>query len=557
MTQRRSFIRKIVYFAIIAVLLVPLSWLSRPSTVGTRRGEGNAGGYLAQVRRADDLSMASLGEVDPGSEAMKISTLGLRGVAVLMLWSEATEAKKKEDWTRFDATLRQLTKLQPQFSSVWSYQAWNTAYNVSADFDDYRDRYYYVVKGIRLLIEGTTFNKNDPGLLQEVAMTFGDKIGRSDERQQYRRLLADDAQLHDLLREQGIPIERTLGPDGKPDNWLIARQWYLRAENLVDSDPKIQVRRIAPVLFYGDAPKMQINFAEAVEGDGHFGDYAARQWREAEKLWVDYGNREVKMFDGQLRRLNDLDALEQQRDAQWKALDTLAPNVRQQLRDARLATLPADVRAAIQIPFGERDVQQLDLADRGNAIIRVAPHEVADRAPESQREAAKVVADKIRELDNSVRSVENALDTTNYRYWLQRTKIEQAPEVIAAREKLYQANEQYAAGRLDSADPAQPGAKGLFEESFALYAKALEKFPQFAGDDITGDDFIKAAELYRRRVLDGQRLPSDFVLADLLRKTNEAENLEEPKTGDDTSSPEPPPQEDGKTQKTGKEMPND
>ncbi len=109
------------------------------------------GGKLAQLRKEYKLAQVNLGEVDPASETIKLATLGLRGVAVNLLWEKANYYKKVEDWTNLTATLEQLAKLQPNFITFWKFQAWNLTYNVSVEFDDYHDRYYYVRRGIEFL----------------------------------------------------------------------------------------------------------------------------------------------------------------------------------------------------------------------------------------------------------------------------------------------------------------------------------------------------------------------------------------------------------------------
>ena len=50
MNPRRSFVRKIVYLVAIALLLVPLFWISQPSTIGAKGTPGTPGGQLAQLR---------------------------------------------------------------------------------------------------------------------------------------------------------------------------------------------------------------------------------------------------------------------------------------------------------------------------------------------------------------------------------------------------------------------------------------------------------------------------------------------------------------------------
>ena len=118
----------------IAALLVPLSALSQPAD------STSEGGKLAQLRKQFGLSQANLGDVDPTSETIRLATLGLKNVAVTLLWDRANHYKKVEDWTNLSAALEQMTKLQPNFYSVWDFQAHNLSYNISVEFDDYHDR---------------------------------------------------------------------------------------------------------------------------------------------------------------------------------------------------------------------------------------------------------------------------------------------------------------------------------------------------------------------------------------------------------------------------------
>ncbi len=153
MTERTSFYRKLAYLA-----------GDCRSGVSNRVAE-RAGDY-DQSRAASspscgtsiNLAQVNLGEVDPASETIKLATLGLRGVAVNLLWEKANYYKKIEDWTNLTATLEQLAKLQPNFITFWKFQAWNLTYNVSVEFDDYHDRYYYVRRGIQFLQEGEHYN---------------------------------------------------------------------------------------------------------------------------------------------------------------------------------------------------------------------------------------------------------------------------------------------------------------------------------------------------------------------------------------------------------------
>ena len=148
-----SFVRKIVYIIVIAVLLIPLSMITRPSVKNQ-----NEGGVLARLRVKHNLSQAELSEIDPASETMKLASLGLRGVAVNMLWMQAIEHKKREEYDELASSLKALTKLQPNFVKVWEYQAHNLAYNVSMEFDDYEYRREWVNRGLMFMKQGVKHN---------------------------------------------------------------------------------------------------------------------------------------------------------------------------------------------------------------------------------------------------------------------------------------------------------------------------------------------------------------------------------------------------------------
>src|SRR5436305_8662156 len=109
MNERRTFWWKVGYIVAIVVLIVPLHMLSLPAT------RDSTGGILAKIRNEYELAEANLGEIDASAETIKLATLGLRGVAVNILWEKANYYKKVEDWTGFGTVLEQIAKLQPHF----------------------------------------------------------------------------------------------------------------------------------------------------------------------------------------------------------------------------------------------------------------------------------------------------------------------------------------------------------------------------------------------------------------------------------------------------------
>ena len=121
----------------------------------------------------------------------------------------------KKDLTNLSATLEQITKVQPNFIGPWQFQAWNLSYNVAAAFDDYHDKYYWVIRGINFLKEGVEHNENEPRLywrhrLVHLPQDRHAPTKRSNTAASSRRTTTSTAP----------------GPWTSRDNWLVGKEWY-------------------------------------------------------------------------------------------------------------------------------------------------------------------------------------------------------------------------------------------------------------------------------------------------------------------------------------------
>ena len=342
MSQDLSFWRKVVYIGVIVLLLFPLFWIGQPAT------RTSAGGVLARLRADNDLSQAELGEIDPAGESMKLATLGLRNVAANLLWEKSFEYKKKEDWDGLSATLNQITKLQPNFITVWEHQAHNLSYNVSVEFDDYRMRYHWVKKGIDFLVEGTRKNRDNPRLLHNTGWITGQKIGRADEHVQFRELFRKDKDFHEFLYQSGVPIEAANGWDSRPDNWLVGQLWYQRAEQAVDAG--LPLKGKSPLIFHADNPMSRINYSSTIEEEGVLGETAQLSWAEAGVGWTEYGRRQIPTSWGHNVRLGEYAQVNEEIERARKRLEQLAPGVHDRIRQERIAKLTPELRAALDVP---------------------------------------------------------------------------------------------------------------------------------------------------------------------------------------------------------------
>jgi len=117
----------------------------------------------------------------PPSLAFATVAMGaFRGLVVDVLWMRAE--KLKEEGQFFDA--RQLaewiTVLQPRFASVWSFHAWNMAYNISVVMPATQpeERWRWVKNGYELLRDqGIVKNPKSILLYRELAWIFQHKMG--------------------------------------------------------------------------------------------------------------------------------------------------------------------------------------------------------------------------------------------------------------------------------------------------------------------------------------------------------------------------------------------
>jgi hypothetical protein len=497
MSQRTSFYRKIAYGVAIAILLFPLSLLSSPATVT------EAGGRLARLRSEHGLGQANLGEVDPASETMKLATLGLRGVAVNLLWEKANYYKKVEDWTSLTATLEQLAKLQPNFITFWRFQAWNLSYNVSVEFDDYHDRYYYVRRGIQFLKEGEQYNLHNPDLLWDLGWFIGQKIGRADERVQYRRLFkADD----DFFRQLDLPAEER-------DNWLVSKQYYRDAIEAVDVEGK-SLGRKSPRIFYERPAKSQMNYAEAIEEEGFF-EKARRAWVLAADEWRQYGDIVLPHSTGVKLRLGDQARLEKVVADLQSQLDALFPGARDQLTAQKRSRLSAEDQKLLEIPPDKMTAAEQERAYLIGGSLQVTDRGVAEwiaqQRPEIGNQAQQLANTLIRERQRLNFTIQYKQDA-NYDYWQTRCDYEQTPEALAAHELMYRARRAFR----DDADMLT--AKQLYEQGFAKWRLVLDKFPRLK-DPLwtTGTDLMDYIKQYRE-VLDqlDEPLSDSFPLWDII-----------------------------------------
>jgi len=259
MTQLSSRWRKLIYGVAIVALFAIWSLLQHA--------------VIDQKRVDYKLTEQSIGEMDEVGFTINLVLVGFRGIAVNLLWSQYLEMHKRHSWEEMISLNEQIVALQPHFITVWTFHAWNLAWNVSVEWDSVDDKYWWIKKGIRFLQRGRLRNRKSPDILWNIGWTFFQKIGKSDEHVLFRKLFRNDEN-----REDSDAYVQLLqgAPAGERDNFLESYHWFKRA---IQTGRKVSTMGRSPFMTYPAHAK--IAYAEDLMEDGTFGQVAREAWQDA------------------------------------------------------------------------------------------------------------------------------------------------------------------------------------------------------------------------------------------------------------------------------------
>ena len=398
--------------------------------------------WLRGLKERRQLGEATIGQVDAGSFMLKLALLGgARGVAANVLWGRALELQKVHDWDRLKVTVDQITKLQPHFLRVWSWQGWNLAYNVSVEWDAPEDKYDWIKKGIEFLKDGVAHNERSPDLRWDTAWTYFQKIGTADEAIILRRLFHDD----DDVKFRSVDKQH----QNLNDNFLVAEGWFSNAVDLVDGGAnrltnameaeveyvdKVESRKGLPGdLHFRTMPASALTrYAAALEKASvlnippQFGERARSEWTRARNAWVAFGNHP------------------------FPAHNLIPPDLRRQYIYIDDATEPAQYKrrlAEIKPPLNPDEVRNQDYwTNRWS-------------------------------------------DSTHYRYWKDRSLAEMEPNGVEARRLFYEGTRAF-----KQAD--YPKAVEKMRDGLARWESVLEKHPLYRDDDLNKQDTGRVVRRY-------------------------------------------------------------
>jgi hypothetical protein len=369
-------------------------------------------------------------------------------------------------------------------------QAWDYAYNKSIPWSNPQDKYPWISLGIRVLVAEAAKHPDDGVIAHDVGWFVAQKIGRSDDASVFRQYFADDGQLQKALMV-GFRREDVLGPSGKPDNWLVARQWFLCAERLL---PEMPDADLSPIVYRSEAPMCRAYFAAAIEREGVFGEAARRAWKVAADDWHAFGEQRIstpRHVDVQLNRFKDYDDKRLEADIKLKAMEP--QGLRETLKAEKLKNLKSEERDAWQTPAEKRTPQQRELTWEVEQRTRVDYVEIAQRITGENHARAHKLALEAMDYELMAANIRRERSIVNFDYWEMRAQAEQEDEMLQARQATYHA-EQAIRGN-DSAR-----TRALCEEALLSWLRLIDnaKYAVLFEDQATEDELFGIVAQYLR-----------------------------------------------------------
>lgn len=133
---------------------------------------------LRDARREYSISQADpLINAPPLVAFTTVALGGFRGIVADILWLRSARLQEEGRYFELVQLADWITKLEPRFTSIWAFHAWNLAYNISVLLDRPEERWRWVRHGISLLRdEGIRYNPGDARLLYELGWLFQHKV---------------------------------------------------------------------------------------------------------------------------------------------------------------------------------------------------------------------------------------------------------------------------------------------------------------------------------------------------------------------------------------------
>jgi hypothetical protein len=239
-------------------------------------------GLDRQPEKIEEDRYRNLADVPPGDMLPTyVASLffgAFRAVAIDVLWIRLKSVREERRWYEEKEIFTFISYFQPRNPEVWSYLAWDAAYNVANGFTDREKAWEWIRFGLQWIRQGNARLPDNPHLKLEQAWILFHKPA-------WRDGFLD----LDLLRriETDEELQADLPPDWRrPERprsaFELAILWLERARDELFARPDKQYRTFVGLMLYPDTMDGFINHCLYLQGI-----YAWRRgrWDEAKEIF--------------------------------------------------------------------------------------------------------------------------------------------------------------------------------------------------------------------------------------------------------------------------------
>lgn len=122
-------------------------------------------------------SQSELTELSDLGAATILLMGGFRGLAVNVLWLKSIDLHERRRYHDERAILDIISKLQPRYASVWVFQAWNIAYNISVQYETDEEQFKWVQEGKDFLLKGQKILPENADIAFWLGIMYSHKYG--------------------------------------------------------------------------------------------------------------------------------------------------------------------------------------------------------------------------------------------------------------------------------------------------------------------------------------------------------------------------------------------
>jgi hypothetical protein len=315
---------------------------------------------------------------------------------------------------------------------------------------------------------------------------------------QFRRLFREDDDFHGAR------------PRAQRDNWLVGREVLVEAQGWVDQEG-LPIKGKNPILFHCDPVMCLVNYADALEEEGTFGEVAKNAWQKASQAWQEYANRDLPTQDNVFMRLGDKERYDERAKESQEQLEKLLPEgARDKIFAEKLAALPEEQREIYETPPEQRTSEQNAMMYVIDGSLKISHLELAERVPAEQRAAALKLAEEATLADNMSLMIDIDRGIVNFNYWTRRCQVEPLDTTLDARKAIYDADKAFTAAKL-------PEARDLYEKGWQNWRAVIDANNLFVEDAIHVEELCYSIANYIALLHQlEERLPQPFVLQDVL-----------------------------------------